>query len=453
MYKQNLQERNEEIIELVRKFCAQKLDVQSFKLAKRLIQEIGRKENTSFMTGRPEIWAVAIIQVVVKSNSLIDKSIKSDVSIDEINNFFRTNKFTTGKKSKQINDLFISTHRRDYLRKRKGFSNIQSSRSSRFFNLNIEHADFQDTTPLIKKCNFIKYPVWYGTNRKENLESDKVQYSNLRDIVLHLGFCEISIPSSHKIGIIERPNWFKNLFFEESPEDYFTIHSNKKTEEKEFIKLLEQKIGESDDRDVLLFIHGFNVEFDEAMKRTAQLGYDLNFKGAVTAFSWPSDGSVNGYVADLDSAKLSSDYLCRYLKLLISDTAKKLHIIAHSMGNIVLTQALLQLKEEYFLPNIVVNQIILAAPDIDKDIFINQIMPSINGIARITLYASNKDKALLISKKIRNDYERLGEGGENIVIVDGLESIDASNVATDLIGHGYFAETQSLLNDIHINVV
>jgi esterase/lipase superfamily enzyme len=77
-------------------------------------------------------------------------------------------------------------------------------------------------------------------------------------------------------------------------------------------------------------------------------------------------------------------------------------------------------------------------------------MPSINGKFKLTLYASDKDKALLASKKIRKGYIRLGEGGDNIVILDGLDSIDASNVDTSILGHGYFSETQALLNDIHM---
>ena len=69
--------------------------------------------------------------------------------------------------------------------------------------------------------------------------------------------------------------------------------------------------------------------------RAAQLGYDLNFKGGVTAFSWPSLGAVSGYIADSDSANYSRNYLSAFIKLLIQPDTKKLHIIAHSMGGLV----------------------------------------------------------------------------------------------------------------------
>ena len=310
---------------------------------------------------------------------------------------------------------------------------------------------FSDTFNFSKaEEKHIKYPVFYGTNRM-CIEHEKISFNNKRDYKLHLGCCDVSIPCKHKVGNIERPNWFSKLLFDDSPDKHFMILANRKTDELTFKNLIKEQIGLSAEKDVLLFVHGFNVEFDEAMMRTAQLGYDLNFKGAVTCFSWPSDGSIAGYVADTDSSRLSADYLSTFIKQLITDTgAAKLHIIAHSMGNVALTSALMQLKQEGFFPNTLFNQIILAAPDIDRDIFINQIMPSIKRDANITLYASDNDKALIAAKKIRKGYTRLGEAGQNIIIIKGLDSVDASNVKTDLLGHGYFSGTMSLINDIHL---
>jgi esterase/lipase superfamily enzyme len=300
---------------------------------------------------------------------------------------------------------------------------------------------------------YISYQILYGTNRKSEIVQDNVSFSNLRDGILHLGVCNVSIPYSHKMGKLERPGWFEKLFFKESPKNNFTILKNVSKNETEFIDVLKNRIGESNHKDVLIFIHGYNVAFNESMFRSAQLGYDLNFKGVVTAFSWPSNGSVTGYVADTDTAKLSSLYLCEFIKkILNSSSIKKMHIIAHSMGNIVLTEALIQLRKENLFPHTIINQIILAAPDIDKDVFVSQIMPQINRDFGLTLYASSKDKALIASKLLRKDFKRVGEGGQDIVIIDGLFSVDASKVDTSLLGHGYFSDTQMLLNDIHMTL-
>ena len=297
---------------------------------------------------------------------------------------------------------------------------------------------------------YIDYPVYYGTNRNPYIEDGKQKFGNERKQELYFGICGISIPASHETGELERPNWFQRLIYGESPERYFTLLSNEKTDKSAFEHALSERLRNSEKDDILLFIHGFNVEFEEAMMRSAQLGHDLSFKGAVTAFSWPSMGKVSGYITDLDSSRLAADYLCDFIQTLLSNNPGNLHIIAHSMGNVALSYALLELKNRGAFPNPTIHQIILAAPDIDQEIFVRQIMPSIKGASRLTLYASEKDKAIIASRTIRNNYRRLGDGGDKMAVLDGLESVDASKVDTSMLGHGYFADTQALLNDIHM---
>lgn len=279
---------------------------------------------------------------------------------------------------------------------------------------------------------------------------DASPYGSKRSESLHLGFCNISIPDSHRQGILERPNWFIKQLFDESPKKYFTLLDNQEMDEKQFVESFKDKLANSTEQDVLLFIHGYNTKFKDALYRTAQLGYDLCFKGITTAFSWPSSGNVASYMTDRENAEYSVKFLCDYIKLILkSSNINKFHIIAHSMGNIVLCKALERLRGEGVYPNSIFNQVILAAPDIDKGTFLTQILPAIKKNPNITLYASDKDKALIISKKSKGDYVRLGEGGKNLVVSDGLDSIDASEINTDFLGHGYFASTQSLLNEIH----
>jgi Domain of unknown function (DUF6398) len=105
MEKQKVDEQKQKILALVREFCAKKLNEEYFELAERLIQKLGRKRNVPFISGKPEIWAAGIIQALGTINFLFDKSFEPYVSVDDINNFFRTSKSTTGNKSKQIRDL------------------------------------------------------------------------------------------------------------------------------------------------------------------------------------------------------------------------------------------------------------------------------------------------------------------------------------------------------------
>jgi hypothetical protein len=105
MDKQKIQERQQQILDLVRDFCAKKLDEEYFELAERLTQKLARKKSVPFVTGQIEVWAASIIHALGTINFLFDKASIPYSSVDEINKFFGTNKTTTGNKSKQIRDL------------------------------------------------------------------------------------------------------------------------------------------------------------------------------------------------------------------------------------------------------------------------------------------------------------------------------------------------------------
>jgi len=125
--------------------------------------------------------------------------------------------------------------------------------------------------------------------------------------------------------------------------------------------------------------------------------------------------------------------------------ANAIHIIAHSMGSRTLSYALQTLVNKGIAPALA--NVIFAAPDIDSERFA-QFAKAIHGIPqRVTLYASSKDRALELSSLLHG--LRAGLAGSKIVRVDGIDTIDASRVNSDFLGHGKFASTQSLLTDIY----
>ncbi len=125
---------------------------------------------------------------------------------------------------------------------------------------------------------------------------------------------------------------------------------------------------------------------------------------------WPSQAALEAYTIDQDNAIWSVPHLSRFLVDLQEKTdIDEIHVIAHSMGTRVLTQALAQARDEGF--DLKLNNVILAAPDIDADTFKEQILPKISGVAtRLTMYASSGDTALKLSQKIHGN-DRLGLGG------------------------------------------
>jgi esterase/lipase superfamily enzyme len=128
--------------------------------------------------------------------------------------------------------------------------------------------------------------------------------------------------------------------------------------------------------------------------------------------------------------------------------AGTVHLIAHSMGNRALSNALNLVAAHHVEPQAHFREVILTAPDIDADTF-KGLAQSIESTAdRVTLYASANDKALLLSKRINGDYRRAGDATEDVVIVTGMDTVDVSALETDFLGHSYYGDHTSVLSDI-----
>jgi hypothetical protein len=110
MDKQQIQARQQEILDLIKEFTDKKLDKDYFNLAKKMLQKLGRENDVPFMTGQPKIWAAAIINALGTINFLFDKSFKPYVSVEELNAFFGTSKSTTANKAKQIREMLDLRH-------------------------------------------------------------------------------------------------------------------------------------------------------------------------------------------------------------------------------------------------------------------------------------------------------------------------------------------------------
>ena len=90
----------------------------------------------------------------------------------------------------------------------------------------------------------------------------------------------------------------------------------------------------------------------------------------------------------------------------------------------------------------------LAAPDIDADVFKRDLAPrlAVTG-ANVVLYSSNSDQALSLSRRVHG-YRRAGDFSDGVLVADGVDTIDASGIDTSLLGHGYYAAVKVVLSDI-----
>ena len=199
----------------------------------------------------------------------------------------------------------------------------------------------------------------------------------------------------------------------------------------------------------VLYIHGFKIDFEGGCKRAAQFQENLGLQGRFLWFTWPADGAALNYTLDetdlLWSVPFLSDVLDR-LGETFGDGG--FDVVAHSLGTRGAVQALLRRAAAAESRPPRVNQLVLAAPDMDAGIFhedVQHLLPLVN---HVTIYASADDAALLLSEKVHG-YPRLGQFGPHLEGLDGVEIIDASQV--DLrhpSGHVYHLFHPSVIEDL-----
>lgn len=222
-----------------------------------------------------------------------------------------------------------------------------------------------------------------------------------------------------------------------------------------FATELDQALGAARNKSALLFVHGYNVSFEDAARRAAQMSHDLGFRGTPLMYSWPSRASVPRYTVDEANIRWTTPHLQEFLSLIANKTeVEAIHVVAHSMGNRAVTEVLRRFAVERLegrKPPF--GKVVLVAPDVDAQVFRDELVPVLSTIGDgVTLYASAHDKALAASE-IVHSYVRAGDASKGILVAENLVTIDASDVDTSLmkaikLGHSYFAEEVEVINDI-----
>jgi esterase/lipase superfamily enzyme len=281
------------------------------------------------------------------------------------------------------------------------------------------------------------------------IEKHGVTYTADRGSLVR-GICEVTVPDVHERGVVERPSLLKFEIHEDQSE-HIVLTSATELSETDFHQRLADTVASSPSSDLLVFIHGYNVDFQSAVRRTAQIAIDLPFEGVPVCYSWPSQGTLVGYPVDETNAEWTEEHLREFLIELASQSgAKSINVVAHSMGNRPMTAVMRQISwqmEDEDPP--LFDRIVLAAPDVDADRFRRDLAPALTQVAnQITLYASSDDQALIASKQVHG-YPRAGESGQFVVVVPGVETIDVSGIDLSLLGHSYYGDNESMLRDLY----
>ncbi len=296
-----------------------------------------------------------------------------------------------------------------------------------------------------------RIPVFYGTTRARTGEAPgggpcdfAACYGSDETGTLDLGVALVSIPDDHEFGRFERNNVFL-LEFTPDPKKHIVTWRVDPLDRKEFLAALDQRMDGSQRREAFLFVHGYRTGFEGGILRTGQMAFDLDIDGAAFHFSWPSKGSVAGYLHDNEQAndRVNWRLFGEFLDIVLERSgAERVLVMAHSMGNEIFAggfeRYLAQLDEP---PAPVIDEMVFAAPDMSTGNFRDFVDQAAPWIGRMTLYSSKRDKALGLSQYLSAE-PRAGNVQPPLVRAP-LQTVDASLIPSDFWNHNYY-NTQAL---------
>ena len=305
-------------------------------------------------------------------------------------------------------------------------------------------------------ASWTEYTVFYATRRNVTGAADPETYYGGLDDPLKFGAAIVTIPDHQRPGVEDARGFCRflpgALGCRRGPSNSVLVDTIEPASTSGWLKQIGATMGTPDTIDALVYVHGYNNTFAETAKRAAELAYDIGFSGIVLTYDWASRGSLGDYTVDQETAERSAPDFRRFLKAVADSTrARRIAIVAHSMGTRLVSYALRDLGDT--LTRLRLGPIVFAASDVDSAIFRDQLAPAVARAGRpVTLYASSRDKALRASADIVHGAPRVGSGPPSLMLYPGIDYIDASVVDTDMLGHGYFAENKQLLDDLFLIV-
>ena len=227
-----------------------------------------------------------------------------------------------------------------------------------------------------------------------------------------------------------------------------------------FVEEVNARLAVSKWKEIVIYVPGVNTPFISPVNMMAQFAHFMGRDGVFIAFSWPARGNPFSYSKQLTSAGTSVRNLRQLILLLATETtAERINLIAYSAGSPIMSNALLQIRlllesdrQEDIRRTVPIGSVIYAGADEDHDYFRNMYLDGFQQLAdSITIYTSDKDRALRLSKIFTTGSARLGRVSENLTPNDlkALEKdshtslIDVENAKSiagkgDPFAHGYW---------------
>ena len=260
-------------------------------------------------------------------------------------------------------------------------------------------------TPVASAPGVKQRPIYVATNRKRADPSDNIFTSESAGTLNFAKFV-VGIPPNHKQGQIEWPDGTTN-----SGVNFTTIEQAVLTGPEFRDALAPSKSSRRvKKQNVLIFVHGFNNNFQELLYRMAQIDTDAAFNGNAILFAWPSKGDPTRYEDDKAASAASRDYLIEVLTTVTSSPqVGEIMVVAHSMGGMLVAETLRELRLQRRDRVIArLSRVVLAAPDIDAQVFRSQVQTIGPLKPPMTVLVSKDDAALKLSGFLSGSRVRAG---------------------------------------------
>ncbi|MFC4667696.1 alpha/beta hydrolase [Seohaeicola nanhaiensis] len=296
--------------------------------------------------------------------------------------------------------------------------------------------------PALKAEGVSQNTIFIATTRASS-ELAGTFFSDRRHAGLNLASVTVTVPPGHVPGQIERAKRLPP----DPGRDFTVVGPEVYDRDSEFVTAIDAALAQRppQDRNILVFIHGYNNTLSDSVLRIAQFVNDTGFKGVPVLFSWASAGKVTHYVYDLNSALVARPALEQTSALLIRTKASGFDVFAHSMGSFVTMETLLRASIRGELAgNNRLRNVMLAAPDIDMDLFRSQLAQMKGKLGNVFVFVSRGDRALGFSRRISGGVVRVGAADAAELEGLGVTVIDLSLISSDTT-HDKFANSPAVV--------
>lgn len=280
-------------------------------------------------------------------------------------------------------------------------------------------------------------PVFLATNRQRT-DTAAGPFSADRSLALNFARFDVNTPAKRNIGQVPVGG--------NDPRRNFTATFQDIDSRAKLIAQINARLERlpPQNREIFIFVHGYNNNVSESLFRASQIVSDFDIKAVPLHYAWPSAGSLPLYVFDRDSAIFARNGLAETIEIAAQTRAKDVVLVAHSMGAFVAMEALRTLairgKSRYFKR---LGGVVLAAPDIDVDVFQSQVEDIGTLPKPFTILVSHRDRAIGLSRFLAGGHPRVGNV-DDIAFMQrsGITVVDVSDV--DGGGHAVFAQSETM---------